>query len=390
MNSGEGVLDAIERCQKHHWVYNRNSQGKGPKQTLKDAPAHFKQDSCMMAEAVVFLLHGSHPFFKACGKEDASNPEDSLKITEKGTFKTRSSQRAIEAKRVKKELKATENNKNSSAKHEAALTHAQAANKVAENSAITTQLQVIREARECGFSPTTLKIFMSQTLKSVFGEKPTPSSAAKRDTANDNEAASNLLRMATHKRQKTHRPPPSATSTSLSSQSTAMTKAPPVAEIRLTGGNDEDVVVLDFNDDNGGTQLDFSGCESQDLLAVKPVPPPVRKPKQSTVERLLLQQTQDTLPFAAAGIDTQESLAREREVGKQQAIAFGTTQTDDSNSDDGTDVDTCCANNYCRAKGLNLKPRHACNSCKGMVHLACNRADETGLEVCLECISKAW
>jgi hypothetical protein len=287
---------------------------------------------------------------------------------------------------VKKELKATENNKNSSAKHEAALTHAQAANKVAENSAITTQLQVIREARECGFSPKTLKIFMSQTLKSVFGEKPTPSSAAKRDTANDNEAASNLLRMATHKRQKTHRPPPSATSTSVSSQSTAMTKAPPVAEIRLTGGNDN-VVVLD-----GGTELDFSGCEeSQDLLAAKPVPPPVRKPKQSTVQRLLLQQTQDTLPFAASGIDTQESLAREREVGKQQAIAFCTTQTDDAmDSDDGTDVDTCCANNYCRNKGLKLKPRHACNSCKGMVHLGCNRADETGLEVCLECLSKAW
>ena len=107
-----------------------------------------------------------------------------------------------------------------------------------------------------------------------------------------------------------------------------------------------------------------------------------------------MQRTSDTLQFAAAGIDTQESLAREREVGKQQAIAFGTTQTDDAtlncDSDDGTDIDTCCANNYCRAKGLNLKPRHACNSCKGMVHLSCNRADETGLEVCLECLSKAW
>ena len=104
MNSGEGVLDAIERCQKHHWVYNRRAGGE--KKTLKDAPDHFKQDSCMMPEATVFLLHGSHPFFEACGKEDASNPEDGLKITQKGTFKTRSSQRAIEAKKVKKELKA--------------------------------------------------------------------------------------------------------------------------------------------------------------------------------------------------------------------------------------------------------------------------------------------
>ena len=245
---------------------------------------------------------------------------------------------------------------------------------------------------------------MSQTLKSVFGERPTPSSAAKRDTTNDNEAASNLLRMATHKRKKTHHPPPSATSTSLSSQSTAM-KAPPVVEIRLTGNNDEDVV--DLNDcgienpsGGGGTELDFSGCEdeSQDLL-VEPVPP-VSKPKQSAVELLLLQQTQettqesiaqqtsDTLQFAAAGTDTQESLAKAREVGKQQAIAFGATLSDDS--DDGTDVDTCCANKYCRAKGMNWKPQHACNSCKGMVHLICNRADETGLEVCLECVSKAW
>ena len=402
MNSGEGVLDAIERCQKYHWVYNRRASGE--KKTLKDAPLHFKQDSCMMPEATVFLLHGSHPFFEACGKEDASNPEDGLKITEKGTFKTCSSQRAIEAKKVKKELKAAENNKTSSAKHEAALTHAQAANKVAENSAITTKLQVIREARECGFSPTTLKVLMSQTLKSVFGERPTPSSAAKRDTTNDNEAASNLLRMATRKRKKTHHPPPSATSTSLSSRSTA-TKQPPVAEITLAGNGDEDDVI-DLNacenpSHGGGTELNFSGCEdeSQDLLLEEPV----RKPKQSTVELLLLQQTQTTqesiaqqtsdttltLQFAAAGIDTQESLEKAREVGKQQALAYGATLSDDS-SDDETDVDTCCANKYCRAKGMKWKPHHACNSCKGMVHLVCNRADQTGLEVCLECLSKAW
>ena len=140
MNSGEGKLDAIERCQKFHWVYNQNVANNNAKVMLAEAPAHFKQDSCMMPEeATVFLLHGSHPFFEACGKEDASNPEDGLKITDKGTFKTRSSQRAEEKKRVKKELKALENNKMSSAKQEAALTHAQAANKAAENSAITTK-----------------------------------------------------------------------------------------------------------------------------------------------------------------------------------------------------------------------------------------------------------
>ena len=149
MNSGERVLDTIERCQKHHWVYNRNIQGKGPKQTLKEAPTHFKHYSCMMLEATVFLLHGSHPFFKAYEKEDASNPEGGLKeITEKGTSKTRSSERAIEAKKVRKGLRASENTKSASAKQEAALAHTQAANKVAENSAITTKLQVIHEAAQ--------------------------------------------------------------------------------------------------------------------------------------------------------------------------------------------------------------------------------------------------
>ena len=241
---------------------------------------------------------------------------------------------------------------------------------------------------------------MSQTLKSVFGERPTPSSAAKRDTTNDNEAASNLLRMATRKRKKTHHPPPSATSTSLSSRSTA-TKQPPVAEIRLAGNGDEDDVI-DLNacenpSHGGGTELNFSGCEdeSQDLLLEEPV----RKPKQSTVELLLLQQTQTTqesiaqqtsdttltLQFAAAGTDTQESLAKAMEVGKQQALAYGAAL-----SDDETDDDTCCANKSCRAKGMGWIPHHTCDSCKGMVHLVCNRADKTGLEVCLECLSKAW
>ena len=71
-------------------------------------------------------------------------------------------------------------------------------------------------------------------------------------------------------------------------------KAPPVAEIRLTG-NDEDVVIVDLNGCKCGTEFDFCGCddESQDLLAVEPVPL-VRKPKQSAVELLLLQQTQET------------------------------------------------------------------------------------------------
>ena len=127
-------------------------------------------------------------------------------------------------------------------------------------------------------------------------------------------------------------------------------------------------------------------------------PPPVHKPKQSAVELLLLQQTQettqesiaqqtsDTLQFAAAGTDTQESLTKAREVGKQQALTFGAKL-----SDNKTDVDMCCcANKYCRAKGMNWKLHHACNSCKGMVHLVCNRPDQTGLDMCLECLSKAW
>ena len=58
----------------------------------------------------------------------------------------------------------------------------------------------------------------------------------------------------------------------------------------------------------------------------------------------------------------------------------------DDDSIDENDVDTCCANDQCRSKGLRLQPRHRCSACKGIVHLGCNRADATGLEVCLECI----
>ena len=167
---------------------------------------------------------------------------------------------------------------------------------------------------------------------------------------------------------------------------------------------------------------EFSDCvsvaedESQDLLLE-----PVGKPKQSTIELLLLrqqtqgttqesiaQQTSNTLTdqfvaagtdtqfaaagtdtqFATAGTDTQDSLANAREVGRQQALAFGNFL--DNDGSDEADVDTCCANDQCRSMGLRLQPRHRCFACKGMVHLGCIRADAAGLDVCLECHNKAW
>ena len=165
--------------------------------------------------------------------------------------------------------------------------------------------------------------------------------------------------MATHTRKKTHNPPPSATSTSGSSWSTA-TKPPPVAEIRLADSEQDDVIELDAIEEparDGGTELDFSDCDtvseaeekSQDLL--------LRKPKQSTVELLLGQQTQETQESImqqtsdmAAGTVTQDSLAEATAVGKQQALAFRIMLDDDSR--DENEVDMCCASDQCRVQGL--------------------------------------
>ena len=166
--------------------------------------------------------------------------------------------------------------------------------------------------------------------------------------------------MATHTRKKTHNPPPSATSTSGSSRSTA-TKPPPVAEIRLADSEQDDVIELDASIEeparDGGTELNFSDCDtvseaeekSQDLL--------LRKPKQSTVELLLGQQTQETQESImqqtsdmAAGTVTQDSLAEATAVGKQQALAFRIMLDDDSR--DENDVDMCCASDQCRVQGL--------------------------------------
>ena len=49
----------------------------------------------------------------------------------------------------------------------------------------------------------------------------------------------------------------------------------------------------------------------------------------------------------------------------------------------------------CSAPTITAGPRDSSGSLimlvsKDMLHLVCNRADPTRLEVCLECLSKAW
>ena len=91
-------------------------------------------------------------------KKEEKNPEDQkLKLTAKGTFLSRNTQRSLESKRAKTESKASENN-------EAAITHAEAASKHASSTLAPTQLQAIAQAKDLGFKSKYLQSLMTQTL----------------------------------------------------------------------------------------------------------------------------------------------------------------------------------------------------------------------------------
>ena len=216
ISSGKNEDDAILVCMKIHWAVKRNkvikttnkkkAESSPPGElrklvTADDAPANLNQTPNLFPEAVLYLLVKQHPIIvqgdnspkrkvlqkltsgsgETADDEEEEDEEEKLVtgMSNKGNFTSRKKQRSNDT-RLKRRALLAKKNQASGMKEKAALIHASAAKKQADNQLAQTQLAAIESARKLGGIPVdVLKGYLRQTMGSLFAvENPAPSATA--------------------------------------------------------------------------------------------------------------------------------------------------------------------------------------------------------------------
>ena len=197
---------------KIHWAVKRNKVIKSTNKkkaessppgdlrklvTAEDAPSNLNQSPNLFPEAVLYLLVKQHPIIMqgdnspkrkvleqltsgssvtADDEEEEDEEEKLVKgMTSKGNFTSRKKQRSNDT-RLKRRALLAKKNQASGMKEKAALIHASAAKKQADNQLAQTRLAAIESARKLGgISKEVLKGYLRQTMGSLFAvENPAP------------------------------------------------------------------------------------------------------------------------------------------------------------------------------------------------------------------------
>ena len=216
ISSGKNEDDAILVCMKIHWAVKRNKVIKSTNKkkaessppgdlrklvTAEDAPSNLNQSPNLFPEAVLYLLVKQHPIIvqgdnspkrkvlekltsgssvTADDEQEEEDEEEKLVkgMTTKGNFTSRKKQKSNDT-RLKRRALLAKKNQASGMKEKAALIHASAAKKQADNQLAQTRLAAIESARNLGGIPEeVLKGYLRQTMGSLFAVENTAPPAA--------------------------------------------------------------------------------------------------------------------------------------------------------------------------------------------------------------------
>jgi len=201
---------------KIHWAVKRNKVIKSTNKkkaessppgdlrklvTAEDAPSNLNQSPNLFPEAVLYLLVKQHPIIvqgdnspkrkvlekltsgssvTADDEQEEEDEEEKLVkgMTTKGNFTSRKKQKSNDT-RLKRRALLAKKNQASGMKEKAALIHASAAKKQADNQLAQTRLAAIESARNLGGIPEeVLKGYLRQTMGSLFAVENTAPPAA--------------------------------------------------------------------------------------------------------------------------------------------------------------------------------------------------------------------
>ena len=221
LSSGKNEDDAILLCSQHHWTEKRNKVIKSankksaqknppedlrPLMTIESAPSNLNQSHNLFPEAVLYLLIKDHPIIiqgdspkrkgvvnLTAGPADEEEDEDEEEklgrgMSTKGSFSSRKKQKQADT-RLKKRALVGRKNQASGMREKAALIHASAAKKQADNQLAQTRLAAIESATKLGGMPKELlQGFMKETLSSLFAiQKSSESATAAATSSSDVE-----------------------------------------------------------------------------------------------------------------------------------------------------------------------------------------------------------
>lgn len=227
LGSGMNEDDAILLAAKRHWAYKRNKnikvhnnkcikEGKPEQQkdtvNHEDAPDNLNQSGELFPEAVVFLMFANHPIFQpdmpsskspsdSSSAKNTSTPDNEnesedgeestlrSRMTSKGLFKSRNTQRAEELKLGNKKSKSNVYSQDvidlTKEKTEVAKEHVQAAKSQVEMMKFQCKLSAIDHAIKVGINVDRLRPCVEKTLQDLFPDIIPVGSNSTRSTIDD-------------------------------------------------------------------------------------------------------------------------------------------------------------------------------------------------------------